>query len=114
MANEAHRARAQTRVLCFGPRTTPASPGVRTARSVAYSRHKPPQTVTGICVDEAAALRNLDDRLHSVPQPNGSRMAERERRIRLVYLDGAEEWSRETTGRRRTSGFVQDMKTAKL
>ena len=32
-------------------------------------------------------------------QPNGSRMAERERRIRLAYLAGAESWSRETTGR---------------
>ena len=42
-------------------------------------------------MDEAAALRNLDDRLRSVPQPNGSRMAERERRLRLDYLDGAEE-----------------------
>lgn len=26
-------------------------------------------------------------------------MAERERRIRLAYLDGAESWSRETAGR---------------
>src|SRR6476620_9832420 len=61
-----------------------------TARSVAYSRLKPPQTVTGTGVDETAALRNLDERLRGVPQPNGSRMAERERRIRLAYLDGAE------------------------
>jgi hypothetical protein len=31
-------------------------------------------------------------------------MAERERRIRLAYIDGAEEWSRETVGRRLTEG----------
>jgi hypothetical protein len=34
-----------------------------------------------------------------VPQPNGSRMAERERRTRLAYLQRAEEWSHEHTGR---------------
>src|SRR4051794_29599115 len=46
---------------------------------------------------ETAALRALDDHLRGVPQPNGSRMAERERTLRLAYLDGAESWSRETT-----------------
>ena len=70
-----------------------------TARSVAYSRHEPPQTVTGTGVDETAALRNLADRLRGVPQPDGSRMAERERQIRLAYLEAAEEWSRESVGR---------------
>ena len=50
-------------------------------------------------MDETAALRNLDDRLRGVPQPNGSRMAERERRMRLAYLGGAEAYSRETIGR---------------
>ena len=53
---------------------------------------------------ETAALRNLDDRLRGVPQPNGSRMAERERRLRLPLLDGAELWSRETSGRGLTEG----------
>jgi hypothetical protein len=51
-------------------------PGVRgwsvTARSIACRRLKPPQTVTGRGVDEKAALRDLDDRLRGVPQPNGS------------------------------------------
>src|SRR6476646_5950861 len=67
-----------------------------TARTVAASRLKRPETVTGTGVDETAALRNLDDRLRGVPQPNGSRMAERERRIRLAHIEGAESWSRET------------------
>lgn len=75
-----------------------------TARSRADGRNRPPQTVTGTGVDETAALRNLDDRLSGVPQPNGSRMAERECRILLAYLEGAEGWSRETTGARTRPG----------
>ena len=75
-----------------------------TARTVAAGRGKPPATVTGTGPDEAAALRDLDDRLRGVPQPEGSRMAERERRIRLAYLGGAEEHSRETLGR----GLTED------
>ena len=92
-----------------GPPTyDPGVPGWSvTARSVASSRRKPPQTVTGTGEDETAALRALDDRLRGVPQPNGSRMAERERRIRLAYLEGAEEWSRETTGRGLTEGELE-------
>ena len=74
-----------------GPPTyDPGVPGWSvTARSVAISRLKPPLTVSGIGVDETYALRDLDDRLRGVPQPNGSRMAERERRIRLAYIEGA-------------------------
>ena len=34
-------------------------------------------------------------------------MAERERRIRLAYLDGAESWSRETTGRGLTESELE-------
>ena len=55
---------------------------------------------------ETAALRNLDDRLgacHSRTD-RGWRMAERERRLRLPLLDGAELWSRETSGRGLTEG----------
>jgi hypothetical protein len=33
-----------------------------------------------------------------VPQPNGSRIAERERRFRLACLERAEEQSRDTLG----------------
>jgi hypothetical protein len=84
-----------------GPPTfDPGVPGWSvTRRSVACSRLKPPATVTGTGADETAALRDLDDRLRGVPQPNGSRMTERERRIRLAYLEGAEAWSRQTSGR---------------
>jgi hypothetical protein len=70
-----------------------------TARSVAARRGKPPVSVTGTGPDETAALRALDDRLRAVPQPNGSRMAERERRFRLAYLEGAEDQSRYVVGR---------------
>src|SRR3954447_17500067 len=89
-----------------GPPTyDPGVPGWSvTARSVAYSRRKPPQTVRGTGDSETAALRALDDRLRGVPQPNGSRMAELERRIRRAYLDGAESWSRENAGR----GLTED------
>jgi hypothetical protein len=60
-------------------------------------------------MDETAALRDLDDRIRGVPQPNGSRMAERERRIRLAYLDGAEECraSDRTPAKRRRAGVMQ-------
>jgi len=52
-------------------------------------------------------LRALQDRLRGVPQPDGSRSAEQERRIRLAYLDGAESWSRETAGRGLTGGELE-------
>jgi hypothetical protein len=58
-------------------------------------------------MDETAALRNLDDRLRGVPKPDGSRMAERERRSRMAYFEGAEEWSREYTGRGLTEGELE-------
>src|SRR4051812_36043018 len=89
-----------------GPPTfDPGVPGWSvTARSVASSRRKPPQTVTGTGPDEAAARRALDVRLRGVPQPNGSRMAERERRLRLAYLGGAEQHSRDVLRR----GLTED------
>src|SRR3954466_6568597 len=89
-----------------GPPTyDPGVPGWSvTARSVAYSPRRPPQTVRGTGDTETAALRALDDRLRGVPQPNGSRMAERERRIRLAYLSGAEQHSRNALGR----GLTED------
>ena len=94
-----------------GPPTfDPGVPGWSvTARTGDYSRIKRPQTVTGTGEDEVevAALRALDDRLRGVPQPQGSRMAERERRIRLANLEGAEEWSREMTGRGQTEGELE-------
>ena len=50
-----------------------------------------PETVTGTGDDEVAALRDLDDRLRGVPQPDGSRMDELRRRTRLAYVQGAAE-----------------------
>jgi hypothetical protein len=92
-----------------GPPTfDPGIPGWSvSANSGDYSRHRRPVTVTGTGNTEAAALRALDDRLRGVSQPNGSRMAERERRIRLAYIDGAESWSRETTGRGLTEAELE-------
>jgi hypothetical protein len=66
-------------------------------------RGKLPQTVTGTGEDEAAALRDLDDRLRGVPQPAGSQMAELRRRTRLAYVEGAEEWTQRELGRGLTS-----------
>ena len=76
-------------------------PGVPGWQSPPLSPLQPPQAAprTGSGADETAALQSLDDRLHGVPQPNGSRMAERERRIRLAYIEGAEECSRDALGR---------------
>ena len=67
------------------PAFDPGVPGWSvTARTTDYSGTRRPETVTGTGVYEIAALRALDDRLRGVPQPNGSQMAERERRIRLA------------------------------
>ncbi len=72
-----------------------------TARGPHPGRGKVPQTVRGTGEDETAALRNLDDRLRGVPAPGG-RMDELRRRLLMAYVDGAEEWTRENVGRRRT------------
>ena len=58
-----------------------------------------PVTVSGTGVDEIAALRDLDNRLRGVPKPNGTQLDELRRRLRLAYVDGAEEWTRENIGR---------------
>jgi len=71
---------------------SPAIPGYSvSALSGGYSRTKRPHTVQGTGDTENAALRALDDRLRGVPQPNGSEMEARERRIRLAYSEGAAE-----------------------
>ena len=49
--------------------------------------------------DEVAALRDLDERLRGVPKPDGTRIEELRARLRLAYVDGAEEWSREHESR---------------
>jgi hypothetical protein len=76
--------------------------GVRTVSAVnerTTGRGKLPQVVTGTGEDEIAALRDLDDRLRGVPKPDGSRMDALRRRLRLAYVEGAEEWTREHEGR---------------
>ena len=59
-------------------------------------------TVSGTGEDEAAALRDLDDRLRGVPQPDGSQMDALRRRLRLAYVQGAEGWTKTNVGRRLT------------
>jgi hypothetical protein len=62
-------------------------------------RGKLPKTVTGTGADETSALRDLDDCLRGVPQPDGTAMDALRRRLRLSYVQGAEEYSREHDGR---------------
>jgi len=69
-----------------------------TARGPHPGRGKVPVTVSGIGVDETAALCDLDDRLRGVPKPDGTLLDELRRRLRLAYVDGAEEWSGKTAG----------------
>jgi hypothetical protein len=78
-----------------------------TARGPHPGRGKAPVTVSGTGEDEAAALRDLDDGLRGVPKPDGSRMDELRRRLRLAYVDGAEASSRETLDRGITSDELQ-------
>ena len=62
-------------------------------------RGKSQQSVSGTGDDEAAALRDLNDRLRGVPKPNGGRMDELRRRLRMAYMEGAEASSQENVGR---------------
>ena len=62
-----------------------------------------PVRVMGTGEDELAALRDLDDQLRGVPRPDGGRMDELRRRLRLAYLDGAEDWTRAERGRGMTA-----------
>jgi hypothetical protein len=75
-----------------------------TARGPHPGRGKAPTTVSGTGEDEIAALRDLDGRLGGVPHPDGGRLDELRRRLRLAYLQGAEEWTQEHVGRRMTTG----------
>ena len=63
-------------------------------------------TVSGTGEDETTALRDLDDRLRGVPKPDGGRIDELRRRLRLAYIKGPEDWSREHAARvsRQTNG----------
>ena len=70
-----------------------------TARGPHPGRGKVPQTVTGTGDDDIRALRDLDDGLRGVPEPDGPRMDELLRRLRLAYVEWAESWAIENLGR---------------
>jgi hypothetical protein len=59
-----------------------------TARGPHHGRGKAPVTVSGTGEDEAAALRDLDDRLRGVPKPDETRLDELRRRLRFAYVEG--------------------------
>jgi hypothetical protein len=70
-------------------------------------RGKVPSSVTGFGKSEAAALHDLDDRLRGVARPTGSSLDAMRARLRMAYVAGAEEWSREHCGRGLTKeGFA--------
>jgi hypothetical protein len=62
-------------------------------------RGKVAQVVTGTGETEIEALRDLDDRLRGVPRPDGTQMDRMRGRLRLAYLQGAEEWTQRELGR---------------
>jgi hypothetical protein len=70
-----------------------------TARGPDPKRGKAPKTVSGRGEDEAAALRDPDAVLRGDKPGPGSRLDEIRQRLRLEYLAGAEEWTREHIGR---------------
>jgi hypothetical protein len=91
------------------------NPGVRafsvTARGPHPGRGKTPVTVSRTGEDEAAALRDLDDRLRGVHRPDGGRMDELRRRLRLAYVEGAEKWSRAHRGQSLSEHELADVLT---
>src|SRR5215204_6434845 len=95
------------RVATVDPPTYDAGVGAwsLTARTVAEAMSSGLRR-SGTGVDETAALRDLDDRLRPVPQPDGSRVAERERRLRLATSRGPRD-GRENTGRRLTASQLE-------
>jgi hypothetical protein len=70
-----------------------------TARGGYPGRGKAPRTASGAGGSETDALRALDDELRGVPHPDGGRVDELRRRLRLAYVSGAEEWARAELGR---------------
>jgi hypothetical protein len=70
-----------------------------TARGPHPGRGKAPQTVTGTGEDDTAALLDLDDRLRGAKPAPGSYLEELRARLRLAYVEGAEEWTRKHVGR---------------
>lgn len=70
-----------------------------TARGPHPGRGKAPVTVAGSGDNEVAALRDLDSRLRGARKPDGSRLDELRRRLRLAYVGGAESWAEAELGR---------------
>jgi hypothetical protein len=70
-----------------------------TARGPHPGRGRTPQTVTGTGDDETDALRDLDGTLRGQKPADGSYLEELRKRLRLAYVHGAEEWTRENVGR---------------
>lgn len=87
------------------------SPGDRAWHVSAHGPHpgrgRTPQTVTGTGEVELAALRDLNDQLRGVPQPDGSRTEELNRRLRFAYLDGAEEYALQAHARGLTTDELE-------
>jgi len=67
-----------------------------------HGRLAKPVTVTGTGQTDVEALRDLDDRLRGVPQPDGGRTDELRRRVRLAYIAG-EQWTHAEVGRSMTA-----------
>lgn len=62
-------------------------------------RGKLPTFVTGYGEDELAAIRGLDARLRGEHSDGPRKLDELRARLRLAYLEGAEEWARQEFGR---------------
>lgn len=75
-----------------------------TARAPHPGRGKLPMTVSGTGETADGALSALDDQLRGVPKPHGSQLEHLRGRLRLAYVEGAENWTREHLGRVMTAG----------
>lgn len=70
-----------------------------TARGPHPGRGKAPLTVVGVGIDATEALRALDAALRGVPRPHGGQLDALRRRLRLAYVEGAEDWAAANLGR---------------
>jgi hypothetical protein len=73
-----------------------------TARGPHPGRGKAPRTLTATGETEVDALLDLDARLRGTWEPGG-RLEELRQRLRLAYVEGAEEWTRENVGQSLTT-----------
>ena len=62
-------------------------------------RGKIPTSVTGFGANELEAVRDLDARLRGERSEGPRKLDELRARLRLTYLDGAEDWARAELGR---------------